>query len=511
MKTLRVVWPVVLLVGMVAGAIAFGPMLAGRFAYAVQQGQNQAERENLAELSRRDAMSPLFRAVVRTVSPAVVEIRVEKKVTVRDPLGNDEFLRRFFGDDLPLPLRPPEGSRRRSRPREFFQRGLGSGVIVDAENGYVLTNHHVVGEVDEVTVVLSDGRKLPAEWVRTDAQTDLAIVKVKPDKLVAAPLGDSGRMEVGDWVLAFGSPRGLQHTVTAGIISAKGRAIHGGSMYESLIQTDAAINRGNSGGPLVNLRGEVIGINNSIATDSGGNEGTGFAVPSNMARDIMKQLIDNGKVVRGYLGVRIQDVDEKLARSFKLPGTAGALVAQVAKGGPAEKAGMRDGDFIVRINGEAVKNVNALRNAVAALTPGKTYPFEIWRDGEKKTIDIKIEEQPADMAGDFSRPTTQKHQQAAAEKFGFEVGELTAELAKQHGYDQSVKGVVILSVEAGSDAADNGLAPGMVIVSVNGKEVATVAEFLSEIGGKSSSEGVRLRVLDPSGAKRFVFVTPAKG
>ncbi|HAU37129.1 MAG TPA: protease, partial [Phycisphaerales bacterium] len=158
--------------------------------------------------------------------------------------------------------------------------------------------------------------------------------------------------------------------------------------------TDAAINRGNSGGPLVNLRGEVIGINNSIATDSGGNEGIGFAVPSNMARDVMKQLIDNGKVVRGYLGVRIQDVDEKLAHSFKLPTTAGALVAQVAKGGPAEKAGMGDGDFIVRINGEAVKNVNALRNAVAALTPGKTYPFEIWRDGEKKTIDVKIEEQP---------------------------------------------------------------------------------------------------------------------
>ncbi|HAU37128.1 MAG TPA: hypothetical protein DCX07_05365, partial [Phycisphaerales bacterium] len=248
MKTLRVWWPVVLVVGMVAVAMAFGPTLAGRFAYAVQQGQNQAERENLAELSRRDELSPLFRAVVRAVSPAVVEIRVEKKVTVRDPLGDDEFLRRFFGGDLPLPLRPPEGSRRKGRPREFFQRGLGSGVVVDAKNGYVLTNHHVVGEVDEVTVVLSDGRKLPAEWVRTDAQTDLAIVKVKPDKLVAAPLGDSGKMEVGDWVLAFGSPRGLQHTVTAGIISAKGRSIHGGSMYESLIQTDAAINPGNSGG-----------------------------------------------------------------------------------------------------------------------------------------------------------------------------------------------------------------------------------------------------------------------
>jgi len=292
MKTLRVVWPVVLLVGMVAGAIAFGPMLAGRFAYAVQQGQNQAERENLAELSRRDAMSPLFRAVVRTVSPAVVEIRVEKKVTVRDPLGNDEFLRRFFGDDLPLPLRPPEGSRRRSRPREFFQRGLGSGVIVDAENGYVLTNHHVVGEVDEVTVVLSDGRKLPAEWVRTDAQTDLAIVKVKPGGLISAPLGDSSKMAVGDCVLAIGAPEGLPQTVTAGIISSTSRET--GDGVQQFMQTDAAINPGNSGGPLVNMRGEVIGINSAIVSPIHGNTGIGLSIPSNLAKSVMARLIAEG-------------------------------------------------------------------------------------------------------------------------------------------------------------------------------------------------------------------------
>lgn len=302
MNRLARAWiPTTVMLGLVIGAVLLGPFLAGRITYAVEVAKQEATRQELAELSKHDRLSSLFRAVSKVVKPAVVEVRTMKKIEGRylDPF-------RFFEDgDLPFRFRFRRPQRRSPQRRSIPQRGLGSGVIVDAANGYILTNNHVVGGVDKVEVILADGRKFDAQWVRTDPDTDLAVVKIAADRLVEAPLGDSDQTKVGDWVLAIGSPRGLPQTVTAGIISAKGRRTRiDGRMYQDFIQTDAAINRGNSGGPLVNMAGEVIGLNNSIISSSGGNEGIGFAIPSNMIKQIMNQLIDTGEVVRGWLAGR---------------------------------------------------------------------------------------------------------------------------------------------------------------------------------------------------------------
>jgi serine protease Do len=486
--------------------VGYGPTLAGRAAYAVAAGENRAAREQLAELSKHDRMSVLFRSVAKALKPAVVVVEVKQKIEVGPAPDFDDFFRRFFGDETPgTPFRR---SPRQSPPkREYFARGLGSGVIVDAKNGYVLTNWHVVRSAHEVELELSDHRRLSAEWVRTDAATDLAIIKVKPDHLIEAPLGDSDKMEVGDWVLAIGAPEGLPQTVTAGIISAKGRTTGRGSSYQDFLQTDAAINHGNSGGPLVNMRGEVIGINTAIVSRTGVNEGIGLSIPSNMARDIMAQLIDKGKVVRGYLGVSIQNVDEALAKSFKLPNMEGALVTAVAQGTPAAKAGMKAGDFIVKVNGKTVRNINELRNAVAALEPGKTYPFLVLRDGRQKTLQVGVAAQPDDMAAAFEeeRPAT-----ASLDRYGIKVASISQELAQKYGYKEQVEGVMIVEVKDGSDAADQGLAEGMVVLEVHGKKVTSPAEFGKLLTGKDAESGVRLLVMERTGAKRFVFVSPAK-
>ncbi len=281
-------------------------------------------------LANADTLSPLFIRVARVLKPAVVEVRVTKRVKMEDMPDADQFFQHFFGGDNPFGEPQTPGQPSHPRSRDYIQRGIGSGVIVDAKNGYVLTNFHVVGGAEETQVVLYDGRTVKVEWVRTDAMSDLAVLKVDGKDLVDAPLGDSDASQVGEWVLAFGSPEGLPQTVTAGIISAKGRVTDHTNTYQSFLQTDAAINHGNSGGPLVNSRGEIIGINTAIVSESGGNEGIGFAIPSNMVRNVMTQLIEKGKVTRGYLGVTIQAVDENLAKSFNLPTTHGALVTSAA-------------------------------------------------------------------------------------------------------------------------------------------------------------------------------------
>jgi len=504
-KTWHKILPLALALVFASAVAAYGPTLVGRAAYAVAVGEAQAAREQLAELSKHDHLSTLFRAVSNAVKPAVVVVHLKQKVEARSNPQMDDFLRRFFGDRMPTPSVP----RQRSQPkREFYSRGLGSGVIIDAKKGYVLTNWHVVRNADEVEIVLSDNRRLKAEWVRTDAATDLAIVKVKPDRLIDAPLGDSDKMDVGDWVLAIGAPEGLPQTVTAGIISAKGRTTGRGGSYQNFLQTDAAINHGNSGGPLVNMRGEVIGINSAIISRTGVNEGIGLSVPSNMAKSIMAQLIEKGKVVRGYLGVQIQNVDEKLAKSFKLPSMTGALVTQVAEGGPAEKAGIKAEDFIVSVDGKDIDNVNELRNAVAAVEPGKKVPFGIYRDGKKKTLTVKVASQPNDMTAAFGMEPTEGT--ASATKYGIKVASLTRELAKKYGYDEPVKGVVVIEVTPTSDAAEQGLAEGMIILKAQGKDVTTPAQFRGALSGKDAQTGVRLLVTDKAGGKRFLFVSPEK-
>ena len=504
MKRVWKVAPLLLAVVFASFVVLYGPKLAGRAAYAVAAGEARAAREQLTELSKHDHLSVLFRSVAKAVKPAVVVVHVKQKVEVSAPPNLEDFFRRFFGDDMPYRGPMPRSP---APKREFFSRGLGSGVIVDAKKGYVLTNWHVVHAADEVEVVLSDNRRLDAEWVRTDAPTDLAIIKVKPSGLIEAPLGDSDKMAVGDWVLAIGAPEGLPQTVTAGIISAKGRTTGRGGSYQDFLQTDAAINHGNSGGPLVNMRGEVVGINSAIVSRTGVNEGIGLSIPSNMARDIMEQLIEKGKVIRGYLGVRIQNVDERLAKSFNLPSMEGALIAQVGEGSPAEKAGMKAGDFIVKVNGKKVKNVNELRNAVAALDPGKAYDVEVYRDGKNKTLQVKLEAQPEDMAAAFGE---EQPGGTSATQFGIKVADLTDELREKYGHKPDVRGVVIVEVEAGSDAAEQGLAEGMVILEAQGRKVTSPAEFRRILSAKDARTGVRLLVMERTGGKRFVFVSPEK-
>jgi len=390
MKAVRTWVPLALILALLAGALLMGPSLVERAAYAAERGEQRAVRAQLAELSKADHLSSLFRAVAKAVKPAVVEIRTQKRVEVPDfeDLLPEDFPFRFR-------FRTPQ---QRSAPR--LRLGLGSGVIVDAEHGYILTCYHVVGDADEVEVVLANGRKFETQWVRSDPQTDIAVVKIAPDGLTEAPLGDSDAMQVGDWVLAIGAPHRLPQTVTAGIVSAKGRYGRGPVQYQDYIQTDAAINRGNSGGPLVNMTGEVIGLNNTIAVSSvfGGNEGVGFAIPSDLARTVMDQLIDTGKVVRGFLGILPQDLTDRHVESMDLPGTNGVLVASVVEGGPADKAGLKVWDVIVRINGKETSNANQLRFVIADIGPGASVPVVLYRDGREMTVEVKLTTQPKEMA-----------------------------------------------------------------------------------------------------------------
>ncbi len=496
---------VLIIVALFAYVAIDGPNMAGRIAYAVAKSQNDAGRAELSELAKQDHMSDLFAQVASVLRPAVVEVRVAKRVSVQELPDVPDLFRRQFGD--------PFGQRGRSRPqpqqppRDYYSRGLGSGVIVDAKNGYVITNNHVVVGADEIQVVLHDGRSFKTHWVRTDPQTDLAVLKVEAEGLIDGPLGDSDKMRVGDWVLAIGSPEGLDQTVTAGIISAMGRTTGEANSYQAFLQTDAAINHGNSGGPLVNMRGEVIGINSAIVSQTGVNEGIGLAIPSNMVKHVMQQLIEKGKVTRGYLGVSIQNVDDKLAKSFNLPDTKGALVTDVVSGGPAAKAGLKEGDFIVNVGGTAIKDVNELRNAVAALPTGKDADLEIYRDGKKMTVTVRVDPQPADMALAM-RGTKPDQEVDTPSRLGIDVSDMTPALAQQFGYKAAPKGVIITNVTPGSNAESSGLEAGMVITQAGGKDVSNVDDFKKLITGK---EGVRIRVTGPGGGSRFVFLPAENG
>lgn len=482
-------------------ALALGPTLVEQWAYAATRGTNQADRELLLKLSERQQLSRLFRTVARTVKPAVVVIRVKKRVYVPEmQVEMEEFMRRFLGEDGPSVRR--RRMPRRPRGRLRIRRGLGSGVIIDAKNGYVLTNDHVAGGADEVEVILADGRKLQAQWVRADSHTDLAVVKIKPDRLIDARLGDSDKAQVGDLVLAIGAPERLPQTVTAGIISAKERTT-GSRRYENFIQTDAAINHGNSGGPLVNMRGEVIAINAAIISRTGVNEGIGFAIPSNMVRNVMRQLVDSGKVVRGYLGVIIQDVNQGLAASFDLPHTKGALVIEVAKGGPAEEAGIKAEDFIVAIDGRPLASVNELLHRVAKLVPGSRIKVTVYRAGKKKTLTVKVATLPERRAA-APRPAPEKTKTG---KYGLKVRTLTTELARMTGFDEDAAVVLIVGVDEDSDAAEQGLRPGMLIERVNGGKIGNTKDFAAAVAA-AKGKGLRLRVVIPRVGRRYFVISP---
>ena len=430
-----------------------------------------------------DRLSEAFRAAAKRVRPAVVAIgtsqTVESNVT---PFGlPDDFLRRFFGmepDESPAPQ------------RKFRRQGLGSGVIVDPD-GYLLTNNHVVAGADEIMVRLADGREFKAEVVGADPPTEIAVIRIKADRLPVAELGDSDSLEVGDWVLAVGAPFGLEQTVTSGIISATGRAGVGIADYESFLQTDAAINPGNSGGPLVNMRGQVVGINTAIASRSGGYMGVGFAVPINLAREIMSRIREKGEVVRGWLGVAIQKLTPEMADSMKLGGREGALISQVFEGGPADKAGIKVGDVILELDGKPVKTPADLQNAVAWIEPGKKIPLLVLRDGERLNLAAEVEkrsDQPEVAKAEPGAP-------AEVKDLGIQISNVPPEAAGRFGYKPG-QGVLITGVDAAGLAARAGLRPGMLILHVGGRKVATIAEFQEAMKGASLAKGIPFLVRD---------------
>jgi serine protease Do len=430
-----------------------------------------------------------FSQVADTVAPAVVNINTVTRGAVgRTPIEEffgDEFFRRFFGE-------APE--------RQESQRSLGSGVIVDP-TGIVLTNAHVVERATEIEVVTADGKKYKAKLVGVDRRTDLAVLRLQNGPFPAASLGDSDRMKVGDWVLAIGSPFGLQQTVTAGIISAKGRSI-GQGPFDDFLQTDAAINPGNSGGPLVNMSGEVIGINSAILSRSGGNVGIGFAIPVNMAKRIYTELVAKGKVTRGWLGVSIQPLTPELAKGFGLKDPKGVLVSDVVQDSPAAKAGIIAGDIITEFDKKKVDSPPDLQKVVALTAPGKGVPVKVWRDKSEKTLEIRIGDTPEETV---ALKSTNKGKGL----LGLDVRPITPELARQLNL-RSADGVVVFGVEEDSAAAEAGLQRGDVIREVNRQRVRGVQDF--ERVTKDVKEGDRVTVLLQRGQQAlYVAFTVAKG
>lgn len=473
--------PLGVALGVVALAAALAPTLAREISYSITLGRSRAARSELAEMnSRYGHLSQMFRLAAKAVGPAVVEVHVYGPNPLSGVFTPD------FGQGNPV------------------QYGLGSGVVIDAEAGHVLTNHHVIAEAEKVEIVLRDGRRFPAEWVRSDKDTDLAVVKVAPEQLIAAPLGDSDRMQVGDLVLAIGAPDGLSQSVTSGIISAKGRtSVGGGEIYRDFMQTDAAINKGNSGGPLINLRGEVIGINTAIHSRSGGYEGIGFAIPANMARPIIRQLIESGTIVRGFLGVRMQPVTPGLVESFSLPHARGVLIAQVAPAGPAGQAGLQEGDFLTEIDGRDVRNTDDVRTIIASKSPGQQAELTIIRQGQRQSLPVVIGRQPEDMARAMV-----PRDEAQTTGPGLSALAMTPERARIWGFDPELRGAVLVDVVRDSPAWRAGLRPGQLVTHVDARPIRTEEELFEAIDNARPGRGVRLRVRDQSGYQRFVQLQP---
>lgn len=372
--------------------------------------------------------------------------------------------------------------------------GQGSGFIISPD-GLIMTNNHVVGDADKVIVRLLDGREFTAETIGTDPATDVAVIKIDASDLPFLSLGDSDQLEVGDWVLAVGNPFGLSHTLTAGIVSAKGRSGIGINDYENFIQTDAAINPGNSGGPLVNLDSEVVGMNTAIFSRSGGYMGIGFAIPINMAKQIRDQLVKHGTVTRGRLGVYIQDLTSELAESFELKETKGILVAQVIEDSPAEEAGLERGDVILKLAGEPIGKVAEFRNRIALTAPGTELKLTILRDGKTKEVPVTIGTQETDAQG---RPEAA----SSISRFGLQLQPLTEELADQFGY-QGEKGVLVSGIDPGSAAEEADIEKGDLIQEVNRTPVASAGE-VREALKKTRPGGAALLLIRRGEATRYL-------
>lgn len=438
-----------------------------------------------------------FINIAKAARASVVNISSSRKIKQEgQPFGNpfdDPFFRRFFGDEFDKRFKAP-------RERERQEQGLGSGVVVSTD-GYIVTNNHVVEQADEIKVLLGDKRSFKGKVVGTDPKTDLAVIKIDATDLPTLKWADSGQLQVGELVLAVGNPFGLNQTVTMGIISAVGRANMGIVDYEDFIQTDAAINPGNSGGALVNLRGELIGINTAIFSRSGGYMGIGFAIPSNMVRNVMNSLVKHGKVVRGWLGVSIQELTPDLAKEFGVADAQGALVADVLDDSPAAKAKLQRGDVIVSFNGVPVKDPSHLRSMVAETSPDTTSTVTILRDKDKKDVKIIITELPKDLAKASNEgPESSKGDHALAG--------LTVEDNKDRsGKSRHRGGVVVTDVEPDSATERAGVRPGDVIMEINRKPVRTVADF-DKLTGQLSAKTPVLLLINRGNATIFLSIAP---
>ena len=493
--------------GRIGGAIALvllgvlaGSAITARTDWSPFPGRENATRVPIylatgtpvsGNISLLEGLAPIVRAAREWV------VTIETKIPDRAgfDIFDDPFFRWFFGR--------PQVPR-----REQYRQGLGSGVIVSPD-GYILTNHHVVENASELNVRLFDGRQFRGRVIGTDPKTDVAVVKIEATKLPAAVFGDSSRVQAGDFVIAIGSPFSaqLQHTVTFGIVSATGRGSLGIADYGDFIQTDAAINPGNSGGPLVNMRGELIGINTAIFTRGApANVGVGFAIPINMAREVMDRILKYGRVVRGYLGVNIQTLDEAMAEVYGVKGRRGAIVLEVVPDSPADRAGLRRDDIIIEYNGQKVTGSEQLRNMVALTAPGTRATLKVLRDGREHTLTVEVGELKEERAGTRWGGESERGMTLG----GLEVQELTPALQRRYDLPRQITGVLIVDVAEGSPAAEAGLMPGDVIQEINRQPIRSVADFrrmVAEVGRRRAvlrvysqrQGGSLLIVLEPRG------------
>ncbi len=431
-----------------------------------------------------------FAPILKPDLAAVVSITSSRIVKVpQSPFFNNPFFQQFFGGQMP---RGPEEER---------EKGLGSGVIISPD-GYILTNNHVVDKGTDIKVMLADKREFPGKVIGTDPKTDIAVVKIAAAGLPTIPLGDSSKLQVGDYAFAIGNPFGVGETATMGIISATGRSGLDIEDYEDFIQTDAAINPGNSGGALLNARGILIGINTAILSGGGGNQGIGFAIPINMAKYVMDEILKHGKVVRGYIGVGIQEVTPTLGKAFNVPAEKGALVSSVDPNSPGGKAGLQRGDVITELNSQSITGPNELRLKVATMAPGTTVHLEVSRNGQSREVTLALGEAPTgkgagNTPGESAEDNTMR---------GVQVDEITDDIRQQLGLKAGTKGVVVTDVAGGSPAADVGLQRGDVIEQINRQPVDSVSEYqrLVEQAGKQSV----ILLIDRGGNTTFLVVQP---